>query len=729
MVTPATGYLLVVLICIMSGKSLQHDLTFTEFISITPEQFLYWLLLVPVFINRVIMYEQASHKNISTIDMEWKKISLHLPIIIFLFSIFVFVYLNFSFVSTHYSTFKFEADKIVILVASLFPLYFMTIISWIQWKNQQAKKYFNFRYYIFFPALSTCVISFLVGWTELSNFLVISIPSLIIILYYILTFYDNRIIWNWKSSDWVFLTGLITVFFYQFVIVIPFKISSTSPIDSKNGFMITLSCVMMSMIMGITETWWFIKDSNNKDKFTNEALEFYQTRVAKITISLPLIMPLCIFDPHTNNNFYLILIYAISLCIIWLYGQGIKNSYWRWIRFGFGIILPILFALSLRDTVGIESPIKDANILNIIPGIALLLGLIAFLSRREKSNRFFSDLSNEKQIGIAICVIFIVLFWVLFQAFFIDTGKIAEKLNLLILFYTIILLILLFEIIYKLIIYSGGSEDSNSKNSTLNNILLFIYSGRPWTSPLAGILAFIIIYNVQQNIVFSLLKSIPIVFVTMLGFVYNDIYDKAKDKLAGRQRPITNDKLSTLVATKFIIISIIFILFYEYFINNIFSFYIILLTLIGVIFYSPISRKYPFLKSIYTALLCCTPLIYGYAIADSPIIWYKLIPIFMFNIGREIWIDKKDMHWDLSYNIKTIPFYLGIQNSYWIAFSFMVSSGCLIFLFATTEICMIIAAASLLSLLICFIIAKKNEPLAIKISRIPMLLGIFALTI
>src|SRR5690349_6125406 len=86
LIVPAIGYLFVALICIMSGSSLREELKLLEFVAITPEQFLYWLLLVPIFVNRVIMYEQGS--KLSEVDIEWKRISIQLPFVLFVFCLF-----------------------------------------------------------------------------------------------------------------------------------------------------------------------------------------------------------------------------------------------------------------------------------------------------------------------------------------------------------------------------------------------------------------------------------------------------------------------------------------------------------------------------------------------------------------------------------------------------------------------------------------------------------------
>jgi len=593
LVFPAIGYLFVALVCIMSGKSLHYELSLENFIIISPEQFLYWLLLVPVFINRVIMYEQSSDKDISNVGSEWKKLSIQLPLIILIFTLFVFGFLNFSFVNSGFSTYQINVDKIIPVFICVLPLYIQAYISWKKWAVNKAKGMFNFRNYIFFPAISTCVISFMVGWTEFKNMEILTVTIVSILAYYSMSFYDKTSFKGWKFSDWSMLLVTLVGFAYFFLFTLPLNLNSQESVNWEMSIIVLLSCIMMTLIMGITETWWLIKDLENKAKFESSDLDFYEKRINKVTASLPLIMPLTIFNPQTNNYFYLILLYAILLCLIWFYGQSINNRYWRWIRFVFGISLPVLFAVSLRLGDNGVSFINDKAVANIIPAITILFAVIAFIRSNYKKNNT-QEFTLDKQIACIIIVAMTLILWAISQFFSISNENLLQKINLLLLFYSVMILVFLGEALLKL--YKDKSDDdnfTNSSNSTLTNVILFFISSRPITSMLSGLLAFIIVFQKLGNVYLSVIKILPIILITMLGFVYNDIYDRTKDILAKKLRPITTGKLHSKVAFRYTLIISLLALCIELLFNNFFTFLVILVILIAVISYSPISRKIP----------------------------------------------------------------------------------------------------------------------------------------
>lgn len=729
-VIPAIGYLMVGLICVMAGNSLHTDLTFNSFIGINIEQFLYWLLLVPIFINRVIMYEQNSSKDILNPTTEWKKISLQFPLILLIFTLFVFFFLIFLLNQQNLSTNTINYNRLFNLLIAIAPMYIQTIISWKKWKENKATQIFNFRNYIFFPALSTCLISYMVGWTQLQDTFTISAVSLGILFYYGVSFYDKSTLKGWKWTDWIFLVGIISLLIFLFLTLPINKNLLETSTTINNTTIVLMSCILMTLIMGITETWWFIKDLENKAKFSPADIDFYENRINKFTASLPLILPLAIFNPQTNNYFYSIIIYSGLLCAIWFYGQSINNKYWRWIRFSFGIILPVLFAVSLKKGETDINFMNGKSIGNVVTLLSALIGLFGFLRNRDKNNNVFSELSKDKQIGIVVCVVLSALLLAVSQFLNISDEIIIRKINLISFFLFIMVLVFTSETFAQLFGYSidGDNTKKDSNKNNLMNLFLFIKSGRPITSLLSGFLALFVFVKIGAYTFLDFYKLLPIVIVTMLGFVYNDIYDKEKDSLSNKKRPIASGKLSSKLAFKYTLITSILVLLFEIYFNNIYSFIAILITLTSVFLYSPLSRKFPLTKTFYTSLLCCMPFIYGYlASGNFNINIIQLLPIIIFIIGREIWLDSIDLESDKKYGIVTLSSKLTSETSKIISFILMFLGGVCILLIKQNDLAIYCTTISMSIIVLSFYLVKINENLAVNLTRISMFLGMIAL--
>jgi 4-hydroxybenzoate polyprenyltransferase len=422
------------------------------------------------------------------------------------------------------------------------------------------------------------------------------------------------------------------------------------------------------------------------------------------------------------------LVYALILQIIWfswsptLSQRGIKR-----IRIFFGSILPLIFAISMRPFVSpfsISEIFRAGNWLNFIP--LVFLGAIFAISSNFRTKK----LEREKNLAAYICAI--VTFVMSVITYLIDFSYLGNQINTkFIEFSAFYLITFCYFMLPNIKNINKDREDFNHRgqNTEFRDISNFLFSCRPITSFLSGILAFIILFQNTGLVVSSMIKVIPIIVVTMLGFVFNDLYDIQKDKLANKNRPITTGELSKKTAITFAVITSILMLSFELLVNNIYSFYLILGTLIAVILYSPFSKAIPLLKIVYTAFLCCAPLLYGYLVSGINVELIKFLPILLFIIGRELWLDEIDLIGDLKANIKTLAYYLGKKKSIFLAFTLMFLSSGFIFLSEPSYLAIIFSVFSVFSLLICLIFIRFNENVAVNISRVSMLLGMFALMV
>lgn len=253
-------------------------------------------------------------------------------------------------------------------------------------------------------------------------------------------------------------------------------------------------------------------------------------------------------------------------------------------------------------------------------------------------------------------------------------------------------------------------------------------SARPATSMVAGILAAATLYfEGSISFISSLLRIFPIVLVTMTGFISNDIGDRKKDALARRERPIATGRLSVKTAKRAVVILALWALILEGYYETYFTFLIIALTLVGVLVYTVAAQRIPLVKNLFTAMLCCAPLAYASAISNHPIPISEYLFLCMFIIGRELILDLMDLQGDLLYGIKTWPAHLGEKVSRFVGWAGMWLSAVLFVITLHTYRGEVYAMATLISLGICMGISIKRERLALALTKIPMILGAFAL--
>ena len=138
-----------------------------------------------------------------------------------------------------------------------------------------------------------------------------------------------------------------------------------------------------------------------------------------------------------------------------------------------------------------------------------------------------------------------------------------------------------------------------------------------------------------------LVHALPITAVTMAAFVFNDLYDREKDRVAkAKKKPIADGRVGAAQGYLFAALLSAGALMLAAVIDQGLSLYVITAALAGAIAYSFVARRIPVAKKgVATAVLCCTPLAYGSEVArvavPTPI--YAFFAAFVF--GRELVLD------------------------------------------------------------------------------------------
>ena len=254
---------------------------------------------------------------------------------------------------------------------------------------------------------------------------------------------------------------------------------------------------------------------------------------------------------------------------------------------------------------------------------------------------------------------------------------------------------------------------------------LFV-SGRPIHACIAG-------FTAGATIVFLSSPTLPLVLgascamacITMAGFVINDIYDRPKDALMSTNRPITIGLISPSEAT----IGSGFLLGVGFLVSPSHgsSLAILFGAAAAVVIYSSFAWRFPMLKGIYTALLCCTPFAYGASMGGGAFAANVYAALVLFVSGREIYLDIRDIDGDSRFGLRTIPVQIGIPAARRVAIILMVTGGLATLLLVRSTTAYLAATASLVVLGL--VLVWPGVPLhrRLQLTRIPMLLGAFAL--
>jgi 4-hydroxybenzoate polyprenyltransferase len=216
--------------------------------------------------------------------------------------------------------------------------------------------------------------------------------------------------------------------------------------------------------------------------------------------------------------------------------------------------------------------------------------------------------------------------------------------------------------------------------------------------------------------------GISIWLVTMSGFLLNDIFDYEKDKIGGRNRPICNDRLSRKIAgTTAILFSTLSIVFGLASGNDV-AVHTIVAINFGVLAYSKFSKLLPWAKGLYTAILCCTPILLTYIGLDQRIDLPLLSVLFIFCFSRELLMDATEISSDMKSQIKTLAFHLG--ESIATAFSwFGMFTGTVLFLYFVSDSLRPFAFLALALTIVSYRLSITRPLAAIDLTRAPMLVG------
>jgi|SRR5579864_137866 len=163
----------------------------------------------------------------------------------------------------------------------------------------------------------------------------------------------------------------------------------------------------------------------------------------------------------------------------------------------------------------------------------------------------------------------------------------------------------------------------------------------------------------------SVIHSLPILTISMCGFVINDLHDIDKDVQNHPSRPLPSNKLSPVTASLiyFLLLAISLILVKAYVAAS--HVYLYLLLLIGLINYNYIVLYLPACKNLCVAAVGIMPIvILASLLPPRQTYWPVIVSLFLLLLAREMLMDIEDAAGDGETLVKRI----GLVKSQYIAF-------------------------------------------------------------
>lgn len=267
----------------------------------------------------------------------------------------------------------------------------------------------------------------------------------------------------------------------------------------------------------------------------------------------------------------------------------------------------------------------------------------------------------------------------------------------------------------------GGSTPGTSRT-----IALFLVSGRPGVSWIAGFAAAATYYSSTGYVTFEVAAVFVVMTgLTMFGFVANDISDFAKDRAAKKNRPIATGELSLAIASALAAMFLAAIFVVSWFLGSE-AFAASLVVASALIFYSPFSQWYPKLKGPYTAALCVSPFFVAHGVLETAVELSVIAIVFAFIVFRELLLDANDLETDRSFGLITLAAFIGRKRSETIGWIGMFSTFLLGIFFVDGWMQKLALASAIFVLGYALSKYRQDEIIAMKITRLAMLLGVVA---
>jgi 4-hydroxybenzoate polyprenyltransferase len=689
------------------------------------------------------------------------------------------------------ATFELVTKATAYFIAAIVPMAYLLFRTGRQLNDESTRdsSALAFSNRILFPAMTTCMSSFLFGWfvnfQNQFSWIIFLCTSMV---------YCGIIYWSGRSKS---ETGSSVLCFGVLLIAAPVL---TVVFDWDDGaFVGILLAVFISLALGVTEVTNrlpFIAGGDTSYRLAKgETLEFYISGANwSPFVFIPFVPLLGLFLP--NLPVWILYVYTLFFLIVWINAKDKTDKKFRIFSMAFGFALPIIIifglllgskypnSILLLSSIVYSASGAEAEIISLSDRITTILGVFltvifvllqsdykelmdSTLRARNSANDEYAFLVKKNCMLLFFVVASFVSIYALFvtsilsKAYDSQSFVFAQVDEFQIFSLVLIAVVLVFYVwrddeqddddqsdeATKSIGGNGNgvrtktiAKKQKSSNRVLeedgNSILTrsalrmadYLTISRAFASSLAG-LAVVVALQVYANfdITVIMASGLSIFFVTMFGFVINDIYDFEKDRRGGRyDKVLLKGRLThrevRLVALVWLLCSWAVSLS----LLNTSSFLLLVTLSIALTVYSPFSKAVPVLKGFYTAVLCMSPALFLNVVAGEQIIGtgFLLIGLAYF-VGREVIIDAGDRAADILSGTRTLAVVLGQRWSIALGTIIMMGSLSILYWMVEGNARSVVLLGLAFTLAVGYIV-NRDVRLSVALTRIPLAVGVIA---
>jgi 4-hydroxybenzoate polyprenyltransferase len=686
-----SGYSLISLFSILSGYIMtRHNLS-----DISKEDIILLLIVYLIsllfFIPYAILFHYEKSKDSTPLDNEpYYAIKLTLFLVV---PIGLILFYNNHLINTS-----------LLLFILLFFVIYISYGAYFIYCAVTDKK-LTMRHQLIWPTILTIAFPLYFGYffktiIDIKEFsLAIYLPILLVMLFFALSFFQKKKIFILFNLSGIILTTLLISLQY-------FIVFNIMPESLFNYLIAMVFCLIVSGYLAVFEAWWItyhvsikgLSENNNDIIYLTSLESSFQYRMATtlgLIISAVFIPIAFIFSGYGLVFIYIFLVHCIAAFWRWSYSVT-KNiskltelnwlSWKLWFGFVFLLLLivdsPIIY--NRQPSVLLLRKFME-NFISIFGGIGGIIGLTViirkYIDRRslrgiaenQRLVYLFSDINVQLWIIIILSSV-VYLFLLILMEEATNPVLVIRTTHACLVYFILMIISILFIVIDS---FFQGIFFRSIFKSIFTFLVGLLQLTRIITSLLLGLIIFIPSYINGNNGLISLSIASPFILCLLGGFALNDVFDIEKDMINKPHRAIPSNKISyrqgLLISFTLITISILvsFIVC-----KTIFELFIYLISIIGIISYNYLLRKYPLIKNLFAAILCSLPILFILDSFNYSIDYYLLlISTIIFIFGRELLMDTKDIEGDKSTGIFTIPYYLGKKLSVKISFTAIALSN------------------------------------------------------
>lgn len=724
------GYFAAGVACTLAGYSLARE-TYLPGGGDLAQLSIFWLLLAAGLANHAALYEQRG------ID------EIHLPLLrvlakeIPLFFIATAIAGSFLYHIWHKSSSTYDSRWYLPLLLASAPLGLLTLHRVLYWKEPRL---FYFRYRSYLPALATCLPPYILGYYLVERERLLLGVGILFILLWCLSLRDSPVLFV-VIQLLILLIGIVLVFL------------------RFDAISVCIFGVFLALAMGVSEAWRVtIRVIKGIEYRPSGKYSVRERRIflGATNIATALFLPLFLttyLHPNTKPVYlFLITVTLVIGYLLWfIWGQKKSYDFWRLVVFGFGTSLPAVLALGAQmngkvplperlplDRLG--SPITFMGLLS-TPILYSIWSHINLAAKKQSAFLYYSLTHNAVALtgstaALLACTGFLV-------AFGIDVGNselsTEDRVSWLISIYMSISLVASLAGLFlgwlrkakkrwarKATNRRREYSTARAPGASFGLLIDLLTSTRPLTSSIAGFgvtatLAFLPSVSLRTTTSAALAMTL----ITMAGFVINDLHDRAKDKLKPRQGPIARGQIPTHHAITFSVLLLACGVAATPMQGR--SAAVLIVTLVAVVLYSFFAHWLPAFKGIYTALMCCAPLVYGVEIGDGNYTSAVYLTLALFVYGREVFLDIRDVDADSRFGLRTVPVLIGNAAARALAVGSMLLACIATMLLVRSTVGYIAAGSSFVALIAVLTWPRIDLFLRLRLTRLPMFLGGLAL--